>query len=211
MPVPNQDTIIMRNSKQPYDKEHTFSRIHNDALYQAMTNLKGENLKLWLYLIRYKNDYRLELSRADCEKWGLKKTAYYTAKEKLIELHYLVPKEKGSSVYYFYEDLREGEEAYKILSEKPKVEEESKPNGVSIIPESCTREVRNPVHDSPVLCREKQYITIYKNNNTPPTPNPDTLPKVKKEDLDKIPGEKVNMGEEIIYSVFTQKAYRIKE
>lgn len=154
-----------------------------------MNNLTGENLKLWLYLVRYKEGSQIELSRSDCEKWGLKKSTYYNAKKKLIELHYLVPKGEGSNIYYFYEDLSDYES----------------------IPKISTRDVQNLVHDRPKFSREKQYITIYKNNNTPPTPNSDTLPKVKKEDLDKIPGEKVNMGDGVVYSVFTQRAYRIEE
>lgn len=71
MSVPNQDIIITAN-RQEYDKSHMFLRIHNNALQQAMNNLTGENLKLWLYLVRYKEGSQIELSRSDCEKWGLK-------------------------------------------------------------------------------------------------------------------------------------------
>ena len=102
MSVQNQD-IIKLAKREPWDSNNKFARMHLDALQDAMNNLKGETLKLWLYLDKNIDSYELELSQKACEEWGLKKDAYYTAKKKLIELGYLVPIRDGSNIYNFYE------------------------------------------------------------------------------------------------------------
>ena len=115
MSVPFQK-IVKIEARPSYDLEHKFTRIHLDALQQAMINIKGESLKLWLYLYKNIDNYQLELSQKDCEAWGLKKDAYYTAVNKLIELRYLTPIQEGSNIYTFSEFPKD-----KILdSEKPK-------------------------------------------------------------------------------------------
>jgi len=68
-----------------------------------MTTLKGETLKLWLYLAKNQDDYQLELSQKALAEWGLKKDAYYTAKKKLIEVGYLTPLREGSNILVFSE------------------------------------------------------------------------------------------------------------
>lgn len=102
MAVANQDIIII-GEREPFDTKHAFGRIHSNALQQAMIALKGETLKLWLYLNKNQSGFQLELSQKACEQWGIKKDAYYTARKKLIALGYLVPKEEGSNIYTFYE------------------------------------------------------------------------------------------------------------
>jgi hypothetical protein len=56
-----------------------------------MCLIKGESLKLWLYLNKNQDGYTFDLSQKALEAWGLKKDSYYTAKDKLIELGYLIP------------------------------------------------------------------------------------------------------------------------
>lgn len=53
-------------------------------LKAAMNNLKGEPLKLWIYL-----SLGNEPSQKALESWGLRKDAYYSALSKLKELKYL--------------------------------------------------------------------------------------------------------------------------
>ncbi len=122
MSVANQDIVRLGN-REPWDKEHIYSRMHIDALQEAMNNLKGETLKLWLYLNKNVDKYELELSQKACEAWGLKKDAYYTAKKKLIELGYLTPVKDGSNIYTFSEKPKQAgglSEKPKNFSEKPK-------------------------------------------------------------------------------------------
>ena len=144
MSVPNQD--IVKVGKRPtYDEKHKFCRTHLDALQEAMNNLKGETLKLWLYLNKNQDDYQLELSQKACEAWGLKKDAYYTAKKKLIELGYLTPINEGSNIYIFSEKPKEENglsEKPKNFSEKPKNFSE-KPKDFSEKPQRNTTNTTN--------------------------------------------------------------------
>lgn len=74
-----------------------------DALQEAMKNLKGCGLKMWLYLNKNQDKYRLELSRQACDGWGIKKDSYYDGIRNLEEKGYLRKSWEGSNVYYFYE------------------------------------------------------------------------------------------------------------
>lgn len=102
MSVPNQD-IVKIGKREPFNQENIYGRFHIDALQTAMTTLKGETLKLWLYLAKNQDDYQLELSQKALAEWGLKKDAYYTAKKKLIEVGYLTPLREGSNILVFSE------------------------------------------------------------------------------------------------------------
>ena len=102
MSVPNQDIVII-GKRAKFDKEHKYGMFHIDALQLAMNNLKGETLKLWLYMVKNQDGYEFELSQKALLEWGLKKDAYYTAKKKLIELGYLTPMRDGSNHYIFSE------------------------------------------------------------------------------------------------------------
>ncbi len=86
-----------------FDSNNLYGRFHLDALQEAMNNLKGESLKLWLYLAKNQDNYQLELSQKALLDWGLKKDAYYTARKRLIELGYLTPQREGSNIYIFSE------------------------------------------------------------------------------------------------------------
>lgn len=72
-----------------------------------MNKLKGETLKLWLYIAKNQDDFQFELSQKALSEWGLKKDAYYSAKKKLIELGYLTPAREGSNIYIFSEIPKE--------------------------------------------------------------------------------------------------------
>ena len=68
-----------------------------------MQVLNGSGLKLWLYLNKNQNNYRTELSRVDCAKWGIKKDSYYSAVDELIKKGFLVQDHYGSNVFWFHE------------------------------------------------------------------------------------------------------------
>lgn len=102
MSVPNQD-IIKLGDRAPWDCEHIYGRFHIDALQIAMNKLKGETLKLWLYIAKNQDGHKFELSQKAVAEWGLKKDAYYTARKKLMELGYLTPVREGSNIYIFSE------------------------------------------------------------------------------------------------------------
>ena len=110
MSVANQK-IIKLAERTRRDAEHLYSMNNLDALQAAMQTLNGSGLKLWLYLNKNQDGYRLELSRVDCAKWGIKKDSYYSAVDELINKGFLVQDHYGSNMYWFHE---------KAVSEKPK-------------------------------------------------------------------------------------------
>lgn len=118
MSVANQN-IIKLGPREPWDSKHVYAKMHVDALQEAMEKLKGEHLKLWLYLNKNVDNYQLELSVKECDKWGMKKDAYYAAKKSLIALGYLEVIE-GSNIYTFYEYCAETRQ--KKSSEIPNME-----------------------------------------------------------------------------------------
>ena len=75
-----------------------------DALQQAMTKLKGSGMKMWLYINKNQDNYRLELSRKACEAWGIKKDSYYDGFNDLVNHGYLRLAHSGSNIYYFHEN-----------------------------------------------------------------------------------------------------------
>ena len=128
-----------------------------------MTALKGETLKLWLYLNKNQSGFQLELSQKACEQWGIKKDAYYTARKKLITLGYLVPKEEGSNIYIFHEvakpsekpkDSNVSENQKPTFSEKPKdfseiqKEPSEKPKNLSEIQQRNTINTINTIDNT---------------------------------------------------------------
>ncbi len=65
-----------------------------------MINIKGEALKLWLYIDKNQDNYKFDLSQKELEKWGLKKDSYYAAVNKLVELGYLEVKDNNKMLFH---------------------------------------------------------------------------------------------------------------
>ena len=61
MAVPNQKTIVIKKAQA--DKNNLYSVINIEALSNAVKQLNGEALKLWLYFAKNQNNYIFELSR----------------------------------------------------------------------------------------------------------------------------------------------------
>ena len=115
MSVANQK-IIKLAPRVKRDKDHYYATMNLEALQEAMKVLGGSSIKLWLYFNKNADEYKFELSRAECEKWGIKKDAYYHAVKELTDKGFLVPICVGSNIYLFHE---------KAVSVKPKSFSES--------------------------------------------------------------------------------------
>ena len=113
--------IVKVAPRRPFDKNNIYALMHLDSLQEAMRNLRGESLKLWLYCNKNQDGFQFELSQKVLADWGLKKDAYQSAKKKMQELGYLVPVSEGSNILVFYENPRMAEESENqtSLSEKP--------------------------------------------------------------------------------------------
>lgn len=147
MAVANQKIVVIA-PRQAYKKD--FCRIHNNALQIAMQQLKGEHLKLWLYLVKNKDNYQLELSQKALEEWGLKKDSYYKAVKTLIDKGYLTPAKDGSNIYTFTEYQSDSQIAKKTSQNAKKSSDFEK--------ETSQNPQRNTIHTI-------NTITEYERNN----------------------------------------------
>lgn len=111
----NQRTVELA-VRVPRNKDNIYATINVEALQEAMKNIKGEALKLWLYINKNQDKYKFDLSQKALEEWGLKKDSYYNAVNKLIELGYLEITENNKMI--FYETLPKDKES--AFSEKQK-------------------------------------------------------------------------------------------
>lgn len=98
--TPNQKTIKV--NKQKCDRDNPYSAFNLQALQTAMSGLKGEAFKLWVYLNKNRDSHTIALSAVDALAWGIgSKSSYDRAVSKLIEKGYLVKQE--GNLYRFYE------------------------------------------------------------------------------------------------------------
>lgn len=105
MSVPNQK-IVQVAPRTERSKTNLYATMNIDALQQAMQDLKGSGLKMWLYFNKNQDKYTFELSRKACEEWGIKKDSYYDGLRNLEEKGYLRQSHQGSNFYQFYETPR---------------------------------------------------------------------------------------------------------
>lgn len=141
MSVANQK-IVKLAPRVERDKDHYYATMNLEALQEAMKVLGGSSIKLWLYFNKNANEYKFELSRVDCEKWGIKKDAYYHAVKELTDKGFLVPICVGSNIYLFHEKAvserpNDFSETQNFESEMPKEEskktERNNTNNIEII------------------------------------------------------------------------------
>lgn len=91
MSAANQKTITITN-KPPCDKNHPYTITNLSAKYFAMRKLQSlAGYKLWEYLAANQENYTIELSQVAIEKTcGIKKAAYNSAVQELIDKKFLV-------------------------------------------------------------------------------------------------------------------------
>ena len=104
--TPNQKTINV--NKQKCDRDNPYSTFNLQALQTAMSGLKGEAFKLWVYLNKNRDSHITALSAVDALAWGIgSKSSYDRAIAELIQKGYLV-RTTGNN-YNFYELPRDSE------------------------------------------------------------------------------------------------------
>ena len=141
MSVPNQKTVKLA-PRTKRDSEHLYSMNNLDALQMAMKTLNGSGLKLWLYLNKNQDGYRLELSRVDCANWGIKKDSYYKAVDELIQKGFLIQDHFGSNLFWFHEIAS---------SEKPKYFSESENDLSETQTEESENQERNNTNNTEII------------------------------------------------------------
>lgn len=92
--------------KELCNRNNLYATINLNALQKAMADLgSSPAFHLWVYFAKNQNGYICSFSSADALLWGVPKTSFYSAMNKLKEKKYLVEKEKNS--YDFYEIPKE--------------------------------------------------------------------------------------------------------
>lgn len=105
MSVENQKIIRIKKT----EVDRNFLKLSKVEMYEAMRELTGSELKLYLYLAANKVDYQLELSRSYLIEQGITSNGSYDRAVKgLIEKRYLVSLSPGSNIYNFYTTSQNG-------------------------------------------------------------------------------------------------------
>lgn len=100
--VENQKIIIIDKTKTGKDN---FALIDGVVVEHALTALKGNVFKVWMYLARWGTSKRFALSSSHCcDMCNISRPTYNSAINELIEKGYLVRKEKDSNIYIFHDE-----------------------------------------------------------------------------------------------------------
>lgn len=103
MAVPNQK-IVYIGDRLPRDSEHPYSEQSIEAMAAAAKKLSGDRFKVWLYLSKNRDDFRLELSQKAVEhEWGVKKDTFQRAVKDMIDLGYLIEIDSEKNEWKFEE------------------------------------------------------------------------------------------------------------
>ena len=219
MAFSNQITIKIEQ-REAFNKSNLYCMFHLDAMQLAMQTLKGETLKLWLYLSKNQDNYQFDLSQKALEEWGLKKDAYYTAVKKLKELNYLTPVREGSNIYYFSEKPKTARN-----SEKPKevntaetARNSEKPKDFSEKPKNFSEKPKNFSQKAKNLSEKPQRNNTIIQNNTDieqassaPQKNPSLAPSAPQKSLQKGERFKGEIPEETAKKIFKGLKYTIED
>lgn len=107
MSAPNQKHIACSH-KQPCDESNIYARINQEAIRNAMLNLKPSTVKVWFYFAKNQEYYEFDLSSvAVCNYCNISDKTYREAIKELVDLRYLV--QTGKNVFEFYELPKEVE------------------------------------------------------------------------------------------------------
>ena len=115
--VPNQRVITTHKEKCGKDKENFYTIINLFALESAASNLSGSAFKLWIYLAKNQDRYKIALSRVDTMRFcGFSKNTYTAAFGELVDKGYLIQRD-NNTYYDFYEKPQEETIIVKIHKE----------------------------------------------------------------------------------------------
>ena len=92
----------------------------------ALTTLKGNEFKVWMYIAKNQNQFTFALSSKEtCRICNICRSTYVSAIHTLLDKGYLVPKANEKNVYIFYEAGSNDPDATIKISENKKAEIDS--------------------------------------------------------------------------------------
>ena len=120
----NQKIVIV--NKDTTDKKHPYKPINIEIWNNALTTLKGNEFKVWMYIAKNQNQFTFALSSKEtCRICNICRSTYVSAIHTLLDKGYLVPKANEKNVYIFYEAGSNDPDATIKISENKKAEIES--------------------------------------------------------------------------------------
>ena len=120
----NQKIVIV--NKATTDKKHPYTPINIEVLNNALTTLKGNEFKVWMYIAKNQNQFTFALSSKEtCRICNICRSTYVSAIHALLDKGYLVPKVDEKNVYIFYEAGSNDPDATIKISENKKAEIDS--------------------------------------------------------------------------------------
>lgn len=120
----NQKIVIV--NKATTDKKHPYTPINIEVLNSALTTLKGNEFKVWMYIAKNQNQFTFALSSKEtCRICNICRSTYVSAIHALLDKGYLVPKADEKNVYIFYEAGSNDPDATIKISENKKAEIDS--------------------------------------------------------------------------------------
>lgn len=120
----NQKIVIV--NKATTDKKHPYTPINIEVLNNALTTLKGNEFKVWMYIAKNQNQFTFALSSKEtCRICNICRSTYVSAIHTLLDKGYLVPKADEKNVYIFYEAGSNDPDATIKISENKKAEIDS--------------------------------------------------------------------------------------
>ena len=120
----NQKIVIV--NKATTDKKHPYTPINIEVLNNALTTLKGNEFKVWMYIAKNQNQFTFALSSKEtCRICNICRSTYVSAIHTLLDKGYLVPKGNEKNVYIFYEAGSNDPDATIKISENKKAEIDS--------------------------------------------------------------------------------------
>ena len=120
----NQKIVIV--NKATTDKKHPYTPINIEVLNNALTTLKGNEFKVWMYIAKNQNQFTFALSSKEtCRICNICRYTYVNAIHALLDKGYLVPKVDEKNVYIFYEAGSNDPDATIKISENKKAEIDS--------------------------------------------------------------------------------------
>lgn len=98
---PNQKKIIIK--KEKCNADNTYTTLSIAAIQNAMNTLTNAEFKVWMYLAKNKDNYKLDLSPAEAMRWGIKRSTMQETIRKFVDIGYLDQIDDAKNQYFFYE------------------------------------------------------------------------------------------------------------
>lgn len=156
---------VIKVNKVKVNKGTTYTVIDNNVLFNAIQELKHNELKVFLYMASNQDGFEFALSTKHvAEVTGANQRKIQEAINTLIEKGYLIQAGENSNVYMFYEDNTMYKKDIADLDSVQKVQDDVYQKDIGV----CTKSTEGGVQKvhSPMYKKDIEIIQDNTNNNT---------------------------------------------